>query len=101
MAEEESDPTAAFLAMSWEVPPELEMPPELELPPALFTPTAAAVFPPQPPVDVEELTHSELYVAVIRWHTPITHTELYVAVIRWHTPLTHRVVCSGHPMASS
>ena len=81
---------SAFLAMSWPVPPELELPPPLScLPEELVTTAAPAataetvhMFPPLPP---EELTHK--------------HTQLYVAVIRWHTPPTHRVVCSGHPLA--
>ncbi len=93
MADDELDPSAAFMQAIWQATAELPLPPPLvwsALDPAdlglevhaeFFAPEVAPdEFPPQPP---EALTHSELYVAVIRWHTSITH----------------RVVCSSHPLA--
>ena len=95
MADEEPDFRADFLAMSWQVPPALEMPP------ALFTPDEAPAaevaadflphqFPPKPPPEVPPAADDE---------EELTHSELSGAVIRWHTPITHRVVCSSHPLA--
>jgi hypothetical protein len=65
---DDEEHTSAFLAMSWQLPPELEMPPALsslpweneqstEAAPAEAT-EAPHPFPPEPPDDVEELTHT-------------------------------------------
>ncbi len=102
---DDEEHTSAFLAMSWQLPPELEMPPALSSLPweNMQSTEAATAEAAEARFTLFRRSHLLMWrnshthtLRVVRSGHPLartTHTELYVALIRWHThptPILHQ-----------